>query len=114
MQGMEERSQWEIVALQKGSLSMGNYAQIVNRQIDLKNISGQIGKDKFREGSVSEKTGYCTCFQEGCGMKRCRRRYLVGLSSSYLAPSVSQNLGNWPYRTSKSSCEPRKHVIGGQ
>jgi hypothetical protein len=29
------------------------------------------------------------CFQEGYGVKRCRQRYLVGLSSSYLAHSVS-------------------------
>jgi hypothetical protein len=29
------------------------------------------------------------CFQEGCGAKRCRQGYLVGLSNSYLAHSVS-------------------------
>lgn len=45
--------------------------------------------EKFREGSVSEKTGYYMCFQEGCGVKRCRQGYLVGFSSSNLAHSVS-------------------------
>lgn len=71
--------------------------QFVNRKLRTNNeeaevskkFSGQNCKEKFREGSVNEKTGYCMCFQEGYGVKRCRQRYLVGLSSSYLAHSVS-------------------------
>ena len=77
------------MAQQKGSLSMGKYAQIVKRQkVKKKKNSGQISREKFREGSVNEKTGYCMCFQEGCGVKRCRQGYLVGLSISYLGLSV--------------------------
>jgi hypothetical protein len=32
MQGMEDRSQWEIMAQQKGSSLKGDYAQIVKRK----------------------------------------------------------------------------------
>jgi hypothetical protein len=39
---MEDRSQWEMVAQQKGSLSTGNYAQIMKRQKFQKNFQGKI------------------------------------------------------------------------
>jgi len=81
----------------KGQFVSGKVCTNSEEAESLKNFSGQIGKEKFREGSVNEKTGYCMCFQEGC----------------YLGLSVILNLGNWPYRTSKPSCKPRNHVVGG-
>jgi hypothetical protein len=40
MKGMEDRNHWEMVAQQKGSLSVGKYAQIVKRKRDKKTIFG--------------------------------------------------------------------------
>ena len=86
----------------------------MKRKRVLKKFSGQFDEEKFREGILNdEKTGYGMWFHEGCGVKWCGQGFVIGISSSYHALSVSLNLGNWPYRTSKSSCKPRKHVIGG-
>lgn len=52
---MEDRSQWKMVAQQKGSLSMGKYAQIVKRQKvkKKKKIQGKlVGRNSEKEVSM--------------------------------------------------------------
>jgi len=52
----------------KGQFVNGKVSTNSEEAESLNKISGQIGKEKFREGSVNEKNGNCLCFQEGCAV----------------------------------------------
>jgi hypothetical protein len=53
----------------KGQFVNGKLCTNSEEAESLKNFSGQIGKEKFRERSVNENTGCCMCLQEDCGVK---------------------------------------------